>query len=339
MKKNVAILFGGQSAEHDVSLMSAQSVYDALDKEKYNPVLIGIDKSGRWLLGSDAEIVKVDPKGDEVVLVPGGGGKIYNMTNPDVDLVIDVVFPVLHGPFGEDGTIQGLLKLTGVPFVGAGVLGSAVGLDKDVMKRLLRDADIPIGKFVAVRSGDKIPSFQEIESQLGSPVFIKPANMGSSVGVSKARDAQEYEAAVKEAFRFDDKVLIEEMIEGRELECAVLGNENPVASVAGEVIMDDGFYTYDEKYSDVSEANLVIPAEISDEATKQIKEIALRTFKTLECRGMGRVDVFLKANGDIMVNEINTIPGFTKSSMYPKLWEVSGVSYEELVGKLIESAR
>ncbi|NQV12637.1 D-alanine--D-alanine ligase, partial [Candidatus Uhrbacteria bacterium] len=314
VKKTVAILFGGQSAEHEVSLMSAQNVYDAMDKEKYNPILIGIDKTGRWLLNSDNE-VKIYHAGDEVVLVPGGGGRIYNIAKPDVDLTVDVAFPVLHGPFGEDGTIQGLLKLAGVPFVGAGVLGSAVGMDKDVMKRLLRDAGIPIGKFIAVRSGYEVPGFQEIEAALGSPVFVKPANMGSSVGVSKARDAKEYDAAVFDAFKFDSKILIEEMIEGRELECAVLGNESPSASVVGEVIMDNGFYTYDEKYSDTSEANVAIPADISNEATRAIQDIALQTFKTLECRGLGRVDVFLKANGDIVVNEINTIPGFTKSSM------------------------
>jgi D-alanine-D-alanine ligase len=255
-----------------------------------------------------------------------------------LNTVLDLVFPILHGPFGEDGTVQGLLKLADIPFVGAGVLASAAGMDKDVMKRLFRDAGLPICKFRAIKSHEKIPGFNELTSELGCPLFIKPANMGSSVGVSKVNNEEEYLAAVKDAFRFDAKILMEEFVPGRELECSVLGNEEPVASVVGEIKSTHEFYSYDAKYIDESGAVLEIPAKISEEISNRVRELAIKTFQAVECEGLGRVDFFLKEDNEIIVNEINTMPGFTKISMYPKLWAASGVSYSQLIDRLIELA-
>lgn len=346
-KLNVAILFGGRSAEHEVSLQSAKNVYDAIDKEKFNPVLIGIDKSGKWLLNDgakfllnaeDPKLIKLNQDGESVALIPANNGEITNLGDNSTGQKIDVVFPILHGPFGEDGTVQGLLKLANLPFVGPSVLGSAVGMDKDVMKRLLRDAGLPIGKFVAIKSTDEIPDFAEIESKLGLPVFVKPANMGSSVGIAKVHDESEYSAAVQDAFNYDVKIIIEENIPGREIECAVLGNSGPKASVPGEIKPTHEFYSYEAKYIDENGAVAEIPAKIPEEVIKKVQELAVKTFQVLECEGCSRVDFFLKEDGEVFVNEINTIPGFTKISMYPKLWEASGISYTELITKLIELA-
>ncbi len=339
-KIRVGILFGGKSAEHEVSLRSAKNVYEALDKEKYEPILIGIDKRGKWLLEDRSRFLlergnaSQEERGEPVALVPQSDGAITNFERPSASEKIDVVFPVLHGTFGEDGTVQGLLKLANIPFVGAGVLGSAVGMDKDVMKRILRDAGIPIAKFKTFRGNDKI-SFEAVSEGLGVPLFVKPANLGSSVGVHKAHDEKEFRAAVKDAFRYDRKILIEEYIKGREIECSVLGNEEPTASLAGEVIPTHEFYSYEAKYLDENGAALEIPAKLPGEIMKRVQDMAVRAFRALECEGMARVDFFLKENGDLFVNEINTIPGFTSISMYPKLWEASGISYSELVDRLI----
>jgi D-alanine-D-alanine ligase len=350
-KIKVAILFGGKSAEHEVSLQSAMNVYEALDREKYDPVLIGIDKKGRWLLNDESRFLleAADPRrirlnlgGDSVALVPESKGLLSNLSAPNETSVLDVVFPILHGPFGEDGTVQGLLKLADIPFVGTDVLASAVGMDKDVMKRLLRDAGLPICKFRALKSHEKIPGYGEITAQLGSPagspLFVKPANMGSSVGISKVRGEGEYLAAVNEAFHYDTKILIEEFIKGRELECSVLGNEEVKASIVGEVKSTHEFYSYEAKYIDEHGAVLEIPAKISDACSRRVQELAIKTFQALECEGLGRVDFFLKEDGEIIINEINTMPGFTKISMYPKLWEASGISYAALINRLIELA-
>lgn len=349
MKKKIkiGILFGGKSAEHEVSLQSAKNVVDAIDKNKYEVALIGIDKTGKWLLpnksqfllnANNPKLIKLNKTDKEnVALVPQSGGELTNLSSQDSNSSVDVVFPILHGPFGEDGTVQGLLKLAGVPFVGASVLGSAIGMDKDVMKRLLRDAGIPIADFIALKQEDKI-DFKDIVKRLGLPFFVKPANLGSSVGISKVKNKKDFSKAVKEAFQFDTKILIEEFIEGRELECSVLGNQNPVASVVGEVIPNHEFYSYEAKYIDENGAALEIPAKINSEITKNVQKLAVKTFKTLACEGLGRVDFFLKNNGDIVVNEINTIPGFTKISMYPRLWEASGISYSELINRLISLA-
>jgi D-alanine-D-alanine ligase len=247
------------------------------------------------------------------------------------------VFPILHGPLGEDGAVQGLLKLADVPFVGAGVLGSAVGMDKDVMKRLLRDAGLPVPKFLVFGRAQK-PDYAAVTQALGSPVFVKPANLGSSVGISKAKDEAGFHKAVAMAFRYDTKIVIEENIQAREIECAVLGNEAPQASIAGEIIPTHEFYSYEAKYLDADGARLEIPAKIDAAIQKRVQELAVRTFQALNCEGMGRVDFFLTPAGELYVNEINTIPGFTKISMYPKLWEASGIGYTQLISRLIELA-
>jgi D-alanine-D-alanine ligase len=345
MKKKVGILCGGKSAEHEISLLSAKNVYEALDRSKFEPVLIGIDKTGRWLL-NDAEqfllnadnpaLVKIDSNGKFVALRPESNGMFSAEGSGSFNL--DVVFPILHGPFGEDGTIQGFLKLADISYVGPGVLGSAVGMDKDVMKRLLRDARIPIGKFLTLKSYEKIPSFAEIKNELDAPFFIKPANMGSSVGISKVRSEEEFAAALKDAFLYDTKIIIEEFIPGREIECAVLGNEEPAASVPGEIIPAHDFYSYDAKYLDEKGAALEIPAKLDDVTTKRIQDLAIKVFQVLCCEGLSRVDFFLKNTGEIIVNEINTMPGFTKISMYPKMWEASGIGYTDLITRLIELA-
>ena len=345
MKKlKVGILFGGKSAEHEVSLQSAKNVYDAINRNKYEPVLIGIDKNGRWLLSDESRFllnaddprhIRLNPSSDVVALVPHGRGAIENLSDVKNNKVIDVVFPILHGPFGEDGTVQGLLKLADVPFVGAGVLASAVGMDKDVMKRLLLSAGLPIGKFRSFRSGGKVPDYEALCVELGSPLFIKPANMGSSVGVSKVRNKDEFIAALNNAFEYDTKVIIEEFIQGKELECSVLGNDEVEASVPGEVKPNYDFYSYDAKYLDEAGAVLTIPAEVSVETSKRVRELAIEVFRALGCEGLARVDFFLKEDGSIIVNEINTMPGFTRISMYPKLWEASGISYTKLIDRLI----
>ncbi|MDR2952348.1 MAG: D-alanine--D-alanine ligase [Treponema sp.] len=350
MKKRVGILFGGKSAEHEVSLQSAKNIYEAIDRALFEPVLVGIDKSGRWHLSDasrfllnqdDPGKISLNTAGGPVALQPETRGLLSAndaSAKAFAELPLDVVFPILHGPFGEDGTIQGFLKLADLPFVGPGVLGSAVGMDKDAMKRLLRDAGLPIGKFAVLKSHERVPPFLEMKNALGCPFFIKPANMGSSVGISKVHGEDEYGAAVKDAFQYDVKIIIEEFIPGREIECAVLGNENPAASAPGEVIPTHEFYSYDAKYLDENGAALEIPAKISEETRKRIQELAVKTFQTLCCEGLSRVDFFLKENGEIFVNEINTMPGFTRISMYPKLWEASGISYTELITRLIELA-
>ena len=346
-KIRVGILFGGKSVEHEVSLLSAKNVFNAIDKNKYEVALIGIEKSGKWLLSDKSKILlkannsklvglnKVNKR--SIALLPQGGGELTNLSSKEIYAPISVVFPVLHGSFGEDGTVQGLLKLAGVPFVGASVLGSAIGMDKDVQKRLLRDASIPIAKFLVFKEKNKI-NFEKVSAEVGLPFFVKPANGGSSVGVSKIKNKIDFKKAVDEAFLYDSKIIIEEFVEGREVECAVLGNKNPIASVVGEIISNHEFYSYDAKYVDENGASLEVPAKISVEVSRCIRELAIETFKVLSCEGMGRVDFFLKKSGDLVVNEINTIPGFTKISMYPRLWEASGISYSELINRLIELA-
>lgn len=349
MKKKirVGIIFGGKSAEHEVSLQSAKNVIGAIDKEKYEPVLIGVDKEGRWhhvdslkfLLNTENPyLIKLNNAQDrKIALIPQSNGTLTNLDDRRIVESVDVIFPILHGPFGEDGTIQGLLKLANIPFVGAGVLGSAVGMDKDVMKRLLRDADIPIPKFIVIKENEAI-TYEEATKKFGSPFFVKPANLGSSVGVSKVRNKEDFKKAVSGAFSYDRKILIEENIKGREIECSVLGNDTPIASIPGEVVSRHDFYSYDAKYVDEHGATLVIPARLPKETVERIQVLAVKTFKTLECEGLGRVDFFLKKNGDVLVNEINTIPGFTSISMYPKLWEASDISYAKLIDNLIQLA-
>jgi D-alanine-D-alanine ligase len=272
--KKVIILFGGRSAEHEVSLQSAKNILDAIDKEKFTPILVGIDKDGKWLLQntSDFLINQDDPK--NIKLNPNGapcvmsfGGKIMNLRTGQ-DFPFDVVFPILHGPFGEDGTVQGLLKINQVPFVGTGVLGSAVGMDKDMAKRLLRDSGIPTSRFIVLRDFEAVPPYKDITAKLGSPIFVKPANMGSSVGVNKIETEVEYINFVREAFNYDSKIILEEYINGREIECAVLGNDEVISSIPGEIKSTHSFYSYDAKYIDENGAVTEIPAKLSPEKIK-----------------------------------------------------------------------
>lgn len=344
----MAVIFGGKSAEHEVSLQSAKNVIDAIDKDKYVVVPIGITKKGEWVLGnatnlllnaSDPKLIKLNKSNENLALVPSTEKQIFQPINGHAtgNNQIDVVFPVLHGTYGEDGTMQGLLKLLDVPFVGAGVLGSALGMDKDVMKRLLNAGGVPTAKILVFNVGENI-KFESVEKKLGLPFFVKPANLGSSVGISKIKDKKDFAPAVKKAFEYDNKILIEEFVPGREVECSVLGNEEPQASLPGEVIPTHEFYSYEAKYIDERGANFEIPAKLPRGIIKKIQDMAITAFKVLNLEGMARVDFFLKDNDEVIVNEVNTIPGFTKISMYPKLWEASGLSYSELIDKLIELA-
>ncbi len=348
----VAVLFGGRSAEHEISVLSARSVIDALDPERYEVVPIGVTKRGRWELvpGGPAALPAAggslpqvaDEVGAEVALdqEPGAGalvGRDGSRTS------IDVVIPMLHGPFGEDGSIQGFLEMAGVPYVGAGVLGSAVGMDKAVQKVLFRAAGIPVVAHVVVleRAWRRDPSAIEAAAErLGYPLFAKPAALGSSVGVTKVHGPQELRPAVDEAFRFGRKALLERSMEGaREIECAVLGNDEPEASVAGEIVpRAHEFYSYEAKYLDEEGAELLIPAPLDDVTMDEVRRLAVAAFRAIDAAGMARVDFFVDVGGRPYVNEVNTIPGFTRISMYPKLWEASGLPFPRLVDRLVELA-
>ena len=349
-KIRVGVLFGGKSAEHEISLLSAKSVIEAMDKNKYEVVLIGISKSGEWFFHENLEhclknsdnpkLIHLQAVKENVALVTReNGNPLVSLSGQGLDRPLDVIFPVLHGALGEDGTMQGLLKLANIPFVGASVLASAVGMDKDVMKRLFRDAEIPTAKFMVFskRSLEKT-SFEEIVGYLGLPMFVKPANTGSSVGISKIKSKQDFKEKVEFALQFDHKILLEEAIEGREIECSVLGNEDPIVSLPGEIIPQHEFYSYEAKYLDENGALLEVPAHLSEKEIQEIQALAIKAYQTLCCEGMARVDMFLQADGRILLNEINTIPGFTKISMYPKLWAATGLSYPHLIDKLIELA-
>jgi D-alanine-D-alanine ligase len=350
MKKlRVGILFGGKSAEHEVSLQSAKNVIEAIDKKKYDVVLIGISRDGKWYLKESSHFLlhPDDPKQismkrgkNGLAMVPGLKSKqIIPVSSGQSVGNLDVIFPVLHGPFGEDGTVQGLLQLADIPYVGAGVLGSAVSMDKDVMKRLLREGGVRQAKFLSFRyyDIDQI-KFSKIKAAVGIPCFIKPANLGSSVGITKVNKPKELKPALQTAFEYDEKIIIEQYIKGREIECSVLGNEDPIASVPGEIIPNRDFYSYEAKYLNQDGAKLVIPANLPSAIIKKVQKLAIKTFQILECAGMARVDFFLSANDQLYVNELNSIPGFTKISMYPKLWEASGISYPALIDRLIELA-
>jgi len=386
MKKlRVGILFGGRSGEHEVSLLSAASVFKAIDKSKYEVVPIGITKEGRWVTSADAERLLAGKSagegirstqsqstlraGDpattssaailavgEAVIVPPEPQRPGSITpfqsdaspvrrSTDRAINVDVIFPVLHGTFGEDGTIQGLLELADIAYVGAGVLGSAAGMDKDIMKSLFRAANLPIVKHVTFLRGDwecdPRKARQAVEKQLKYPVFVKPANLGSSVGISKVRDRSELSPAIVEAAKFDRKIVIEQGVGGkkqkaREIECAVLGNDQPEASVPGEIVPGKEFYDYTAKYLDEG-SELIIPAKLTKTETKTVQQLAISAFKAVDCSGLARVDFLMEPkNRKLYLNEINTMPGFTSISMYPKMWAATGVSYPELIEKLIQ---
>ena len=378
-KLRVGILFGGRSGEHEVSLLSAASVLNAIDKEKYDVVPIGITKEGRWLTAEHAENLlagklQIEPRnlraGDPDMTEPAavlhrGEAAVFppEPVHRDKGLVpfqadasplrrasdrainVDVIFPVLHGTFGEDGTIQGLLELADIPYVGAGVLGSAAGMDKDIMKSLFMAAGIPIVKHVTIlrsaweRDSKKIEKL--VSSKLKYPVFVKPANLGSSLGISKAHDRHELDSAIEEAARFDRKIVIEEGVGGkkekaREIECSVLGNDEAQASIPGEIVPIKEFYDYNAKYLDEG-SKLIIPAKLTKTQTRKVQEMAVQAFKAVDCSGLARVDFLMDPKtGKIYLNEINTMPGFTSISMYPKLWAASGLEYSDLIDRLIQ---
>jgi D-alanine-D-alanine ligase len=334
----VGIVYGGQSAEHEISILSARNVLAALDRSRFTPVLIGIDKSGKWLAQDERRLLESARDPRLVGIEPGLPAPIETASGQ-----VDVVFPVLHGTLGEDGAMQGLFEVAGIPYAGAGVLGSAIGMDKDVMKRLLRDAGIAIADFHTVRRADFMGNAAAVcESllPLGFPMFTKPANAGSSVGVRKVKEAAQLEDAVRHALQFDTKAVVEQGIVGREIELAVLGGAPPAVSIAGEIVVEhaDGFYSYEAKYLDEKGARLEMPAKLADHELRSAQALALRTFEVLECEGMARVDLFMTPDGRFYVNEINTIPGFTAISMYPKLWALSGVSQQDLISRLIDLA-
>lgn len=353
MRRRVAILFGGRSAEHEVSVVSARSVLEALDPERYEAIPIGVTKQGRWVLlpGGPPALAEGAPPGlpgvaeqaeGEVALDQRPGS--HALVAPDGSRTeIDVVFTVMHGPHGEDGSIQGFLEIAGVPYVGSGVLASALGMDKAVQKVLFAAAGIPVVPHEAVheREWEDDPEATQARAEhLGYPLFVKPAGLGSSVGISKVADAAGLRGALESAFRYGRKAVLERSVEGaRELEVAVLGNDEPVASVAGEIVpRGHGFYDYEAKYLDGDGAELIVPAEIEPETLEEIRRMAVAAFRAIDASGMARVDFFLTAEGGLLLNEVNTIPGFTTISMYPKLWDASGVPYPELVDRLIELA-
>jgi D-alanine-D-alanine ligase len=343
-KIRVGIIFGGQSAEHEISILSARNILEALDRTRFEPQLIGIDKQGRWVI-QDEQLLLASARDPRAVEVKAGlPAQLLLPTAPQSGgHGIDVVFPILHGTLGEDGAIQGLCEVAGIPYVGAGVLGSAIGMDKDVAKRLLRDAGIPVANFQTIRRRQYEDNPQQIcdaAATLGFPLFTKPANAGSSVGVRKVSSATALPDALRHAFEFDSKVIIEAAIVGREIELAVLGGHPPTVTLPGEIVVQhaDGFYSYDAKYLDAQGARLEMPAHLTADETTRAQQLALTTFEVLECEGMARVDLFLTPGGELFVNEINTIPGFTAISMYPKLWALSGVGARELVSRLIDLA-
>jgi D-alanine-D-alanine ligase len=318
-KLRVAVLAGGRSSEHEISLASARSVLASLDPEQYDVVTVAIGRDGRWELGSgDGSVAETLP-------VPAANA-------PATLGAVDVVLPILHGPFGEDGTVQGLLELAGVPYVGAGVAASALCMDKDLMKKVLRESGIAVARHVALRTGDAA------ENPFGYPCFVKPARLGSSVGITKAHDESELAAAVALAFRHDEKILIEEFLEGIEVEVGVLGNRDPVASLPGQIVpLGHEWYDFSSKY-DEGGMELVIPPELPDEVIERIQRVAVDAFRVTECEGMARADCFVVNGETVVVNELNTIPGFTATSVYAKLFEASGVPYEQLLRQLIDLA-
>lgn len=342
---NVALIFGGKSAEHEVSIRSARNVVEALDKSQFTPQLLGISKQGDWfyfdalaaLEGVEAISSEEPPAGGKPVLF-GLRNSQATFAAGDLQIKIDVAFPILHGTYGEDGCIQGLFKMLNLPYVGCDVLSSAAGMDKDIMKRLFIQAGIPTADYVLATRSQPV-DFASCQAKLGLPMFIKPANAGSSIGVHKVKRAEDFAAALQDALQYDRKVIIERFVKGREIECSVLGTtDKPDASVAGEVVTAHEFYSYEAKYLDANGARIDIPAKIDDATLERIQALARRTFTAMGCYGLTRVDFFLTETGDLYVNEINTLPGFTNISMYPKMWAHSGLPYSQLISRLINLA-
>ena len=352
-KIRVGLIFGGRSGEHEVSFCSASSIIKAINKDKYTVVPIGITKEGRWISPQDSELAlqsgKIEGKSTVILLKDPSGNALIRTTNnqrsdksPALERV-DVIFPALHGPYGEDGTIQGLLEVANIPYVGAGVAASAISMDKDLMKTIFQQRGLPILKWMTIRrkewQKDKEKILSSIENGFEYPLFVKPTNLGSSVGITKVHEKEELEGAIDLASSYDRKILIEEGLEEvREIECGILGNDEPRASVVGEVRPAGEFYDYDSKYIDGG-TQLIVPAELPDDVSKKVQDIALLAFKAVDAVGMARVDFFVsKKENKIYLNEINTIPGFTSVSMYPRLWMASGVPYSDLIDQLIQLA-
>lgn len=334
--KQLLVLCGGQSPEHVISVRSCGNVLKALDRSKYAVTLIGITKKGQWTLLDEGNVPAEITSEENLVEIRPGQSDCFWSAGKSLG-EFDVIFPLLHGPNGEDGTIQGLLQLLGIPFVGCKLLSAAVSMDKDITKRLLEKAGVHVAKWKLLTKSDPIPSFSEVADKLSNVVFVKPSNMGSSVGVHRVTNSEEWDHAIQDAFTYDSRVLVEEAIKGKELECAVLGNGAPEATGVGEVQSGD-FYSYEEKYEATSVAELVIPAQVDSSHVDDLKSTAIKTYKALDCKGLARVDMFLTENGNILVNEVNTMPGFTNISMYPKLWEQEGLGYSALIDRLIDLA-
>ena len=363
----IALVFGGRSAEHEISLLSAYNVLAALtksdqtmekdakdanaginEKSKYEVVAIGITRQGNWLLADNWQSLLItkgalpavlsEDLGPRLALVPGHPGFFYNLESHQA-IEVDLIFPVLHGPYGEDGSLQGLVKQLGLPIVGNNVLSSAIAMDKDIMKRLLLQSQIPVADYLVFQDHEQDKAdFKNICCKIGLPFYIKPANQGSSVGIHRISQANEFLPALQDAFSYDHKVLVEQNITGREIECAVLGNETYEASLVGEVVTEDGFYSYQAKYMKGSNVRLDMPAKLSLQEQQYAQQVALKTAKILGLQGMARVDMFLESKGRIIVNEVNTIPGFTGISMYPGLWKKSGLSLLALLDRLLALA-
>ncbi|WP_455621633.1 D-alanine--D-alanine ligase [Parabacteroides sp.] len=346
MKLRVAIIFGGKSAEHEVSLKSATNISNSMDRTRFIPVLLGIDKSGEWFYNDSYITDDINLADNDYfieatnVYLSAAGNTVHVISKKESKNLtsFEIAFPIVHGTFGEDGTLQGILKSLNIPFVGPDVLGSAIAMDKDVAKRLFKAADIPVAaSYTLYKNAPSEYSFEKIASELGLPIFVKPVNAGSSVGVSKVTNEKEYHAALSTAFRFDNKILVEEAIIGKELECGVLGNENAQASVVGEIVAKD-FYSYDAKYISSTEASLQVPARIESGMSEVIRELAVKACKVIGCEGMARVDFLLSKDNKLVLNEINTLPGFTEISMYPKVWEYTGIPETDLITRLITLA-
>jgi D-alanine-D-alanine ligase len=338
-KKSVAIIFGGKSVEHQISINSARNIFEYIDKSKFVPIPIGISQQGDWFLKTSVDDnFEAQPP---LALLLSSTNKGFKNLNDGSIISPDFIFPVLHGTDGEDGSIQGLLKVFEFPFAGTGVLGSAVSMSKLYSKRLLEAAGIPVGKYLTYEFHQKSDiEFASIESKLGLPFMAKAANLGSSVGVVKVKSAKDFDAALDEVFKFDKTIIFEEFVEGRELECSVMGNENPQASMPAEIVVSKNyeFYTYEAKYLDPNAAELHVPAKIDNNIADKIRVLSTKAYKALNCEDFARVDLFLKKNGDVLINEINTIPGFTNSSLFPMMWKERGITFTDLITQLIEMA-
>jgi D-alanine-D-alanine ligase len=352
MKKiNLVLIIGGKNAEHEVSLQSGLSVFQALNKNKYNISIIGIDKNGNWSMlnknnflknPQNPKTISLNLQDSRKIALSTDGGKtyIFDIKNGKRLDRVDIAFPVMHGTYAEDGAIQGYLEMMQIPYVGPKILGSAICMNKIIAKKLLEQAGLPVCKYFPIENINYLTPalINQIDEKLKFPLFVKPASQGSSVGVSKVNNKHDLESKIQKAFKYDSQVLVEEAVVGREIEVSVLGNTNLKASLPGEVKPSHEFYSYEAKYIDENGAELHVPAKLSSSEIKKVQDLAIKAFKTLQGQGMARVDFFLQKDGELIINELNTIPGFTKISMYPKLWQVSNLSYPKLLDKLIKLA-